>query len=285
MTIFKPNPPETPNEKELPYHNIYEEACGSLEGKSSPFKPVIDFVKRAVRESSKEKVDMLAIGCEYGTWEGRVKESLKSRKLIEKIRGSLKKILGEKERKKLRIVGLDFEVKPLSVAKKKGIIPEVVGGNATSLPFENDSFDIITATLLLQFIPEEERQSVIQEVNRVLKKGGKYQFLIPGSSHLKEIKKYLEEAMKRAGLSESTAGLSIPLEKVKDYFPKAEIEERRTEIKPTQEQYEALVRAQIYNLVDDTKEQEEVFRKHKELVPKPPEKLTIDWLMVEGKND
>ncbi len=54
-------------------------------------------------------------------------------------------------------------------------IVEVVEAPAERLPFEDDSFDTVTGTLVLCTVPEP--QAALREVARVLKPGGRFLFL------------------------------------------------------------------------------------------------------------
>ena len=53
----------------------------------------------------------------------------------------------------------------------------VIQGNAENLPFENDSFDLIYSTNVLEHVQNPKK--VLEESVRVLKKGGFLQFVIP----------------------------------------------------------------------------------------------------------
>lgn len=46
-------------------------------------------------------------------------------------------------------------------------------GEATALPFEDRSFDLVTASYLLHILDPEERRSVLSEIARVLRPGGR----------------------------------------------------------------------------------------------------------------
>ena len=56
-----------------------------------------------------------------------------------------------------------------------------IGGLADSLPFANDSFDVITASWLLEHLAQPE--SVFKEIQRVLDHDGKFIFLTPNFNH------------------------------------------------------------------------------------------------------
>lgn len=72
-----------------------------------------------------------------------------------------------------RLVGLDLTPGMLEVAREKsaGLDVEFVVGDATALPFDDGSFDLVTCQQGLQFFPERER--ALAEFVRVLAPGGR----------------------------------------------------------------------------------------------------------------
>lgn len=75
-----------------------------------------------------------------------------------------------------RVTGIDTSDAMLQVARYKNIDAEFKLGNAENIPFENESFDIISSITMLEFVDNQD--NVIQEIRRVLRKGG---WLILGS--------------------------------------------------------------------------------------------------------
>lgn len=75
-----------------------------------------------------------------------------------------------------KVVGLDFSQKMLEIAKNKlkqtNFSPQtsLIQGDAMSLPFENDSFDLVTIGFGLRNVPDAFQ--VLKEMKRVLKPGG-----------------------------------------------------------------------------------------------------------------
>ncbi len=69
-----------------------------------------------------------------------------------------------------KIIGLDFSDKMLEIARKKHAGIEFLQGDCTQLPFEDESFDICTISFGLRNI--ENMQKALDEIYRVLKKGG-----------------------------------------------------------------------------------------------------------------
>ncbi len=72
-----------------------------------------------------------------------------------------------------RAVGVDLTPAMLSVAREKseGLPIEYVEGDATALPFEDGSFDLVTCQQGLQFFPD--RAAALGEMRRVLVPGGR----------------------------------------------------------------------------------------------------------------
>jgi SAM-dependent methyltransferase len=69
------------------------------------------------------------------------------------------------------VVGLDTDPEMLAVAKKTVTGKfECREADATEMPFENDSFDVVLCQQGLQFIPE--KQTAVNEMYRVLKPAG-----------------------------------------------------------------------------------------------------------------
>lgn len=83
----------------------------------------------------------------------------------------------------LKLTGLDINPEYLNAAKETIDSPRIkfIKGDATNLPFENNSFDQIIASEILEHIKEDER--VIEEVYRVLKPGGKVIITVPNKNY------------------------------------------------------------------------------------------------------
>ncbi|MGV3623176.1 MAG: class I SAM-dependent methyltransferase [Archangium sp.] len=74
-----------------------------------------------------------------------------------------------------QIVGVDLSSAQLSAARKNHPALPVLRGDATRLPFENDTFDRVHCSWLLEHVPSPV--AVLREVRRVLKPGGFCQFV------------------------------------------------------------------------------------------------------------
>ena len=75
-----------------------------------------------------------------------------------------------------RVSGIDLSTSSLQEARRRDETGSVSyhSGNATSLPFADQSFDVVTAMDLLEHV--EQPDQVIREAARVLKKGGLFFF-------------------------------------------------------------------------------------------------------------
>ncbi len=72
-----------------------------------------------------------------------------------------------------RAVGVDLTPAMLAVARERteGLPVELIEGDATALPFEDGSFDVVTCQQGLQFFPD--RELAMREIRRVLAPGGR----------------------------------------------------------------------------------------------------------------
>ncbi|NJE84279.1 class I SAM-dependent methyltransferase [Thermococcus sp. CX2] len=66
------------------------------------------------------------------------------------------------------VIGLDASEGMLEIARAKGL--NCIKGDAYSLPFPDESFDLVLSVTMFEFIHEPEK--VIAEIHRVLKPGG-----------------------------------------------------------------------------------------------------------------
>ena len=72
------------------------------------------------------------------------------------------------------IVGIDFDY--LSLTKHKTIINKL-RGDVTTLPFPDDTFDLVTSNMVFEHLGDPENQ--LKEISRVLVRGGKLIFHTP----------------------------------------------------------------------------------------------------------
>lgn len=115
-----------------------------------------NFLKKAISEIPSKNINVLDIAC--GT--GRM----------------LPEIF--KTKKKIKYIGLDSSNEMFNELKKKEVFRKnkkdisLVLSDATKLPFKDNSFDIVYTYHLLWHIPENDQETVINEMLRVTKKGG-----------------------------------------------------------------------------------------------------------------
>ncbi len=75
-----------------------------------------------------------------------------------------------------KVLGIDLSEDMIEIAKKKNKFENLKFevGDATKLPFKNNSFDAITASFGLHEMPKEIMLKVLEEVKRVLKDNGQF---------------------------------------------------------------------------------------------------------------
>lgn len=92
--------------------------------------------------------------------------------------GDLAIFICESASRKINVVGYDLNNNMLDIArykaKKVGVSPEFIQGNAASTPFKNEEFDCITIGFGFRNLTWDnpDRDSHIREMNRILKKEG-----------------------------------------------------------------------------------------------------------------
>ena len=102
-------------------------------------------------------------------------------------------------------VGVDISAAMLSRAARKIVAAEMTNvalrfGRADSLPFEDDSFDVVISSFMLPHIARRERTAVLAEMGRVLRPGGRFGLFLargeiaPLFSTRDELERYLTDA-------------------------------------------------------------------------------------------
>lgn len=84
--------------------------------------------------------------------------------------------------KSCNVIGLDFSLKMLEIAQKKYNWVKFVEGDCTNLPFENNSFDVVTISFGLRNI--EDYNKALNEIYRVLKPNGQFMHLDFGKKNI-----------------------------------------------------------------------------------------------------
>lgn len=109
-----------------------------------------------ITELVQEPVDkILDIGCSYG-W-----------------------TLGALAGKADELWGIDVEQSALSIAEKTYPYLKLIHQSAAKLPFENEMFEVVILSEVIEHVGDENKQFVIDEAWRVLKKGGLFIFTAP----------------------------------------------------------------------------------------------------------
>lgn len=91
------------------------------------------------------------------------------------------------------VVGIDYDIDSL---KKHENISYKIRGNISELPFKDNSFDIVTANMVLEHVMDPE--STFKEINRILKPHGIFIFHTPNIYGYKAIlSRIIPDKMKR----------------------------------------------------------------------------------------
>jgi len=133
MNVFKN--PDTANN----YDAYYQTELG---------KKVDEIEKRIISNLIKDmpRYPMLELGCGTGHWSAFfIEEGFK-------------------------LTGIDISKAMLRLAKQKDINADFYIANAQKLPFNSDSFQIVSSITMLEFV--EDRDKVLLEIYRILKPGG-----------------------------------------------------------------------------------------------------------------
>ena len=87
----------------------------------------------------------------------------------------------------MKCIGIDMDKASLNIAEEgyeyfesiSNAGAEFIEGSAYSLPFDNDSFDLIVCSEVLEHL--HEYNDAVKEIHRVLKPGGKFYVSVPAS--------------------------------------------------------------------------------------------------------
>lgn len=83
------------------------------------------------------------------------------------------------------VTATDISDAMLQIAKQKNLNANFIKADSSKIPFEDNSFDIISSITMLEFV--EEQDKVLEEIHRVLKPGG--YFILGSLNALSEIGK------------------------------------------------------------------------------------------------
>ncbi len=93
--------------------------------------------------------------------------------------GALLRELSRRPGPPRRAVGVDSSARMLAAAGHLSPGWKLVEADARSLPFENDSFDVVTAAYLLHVLDHGDRNRVLEEIARVLRPAGRLVTVTP----------------------------------------------------------------------------------------------------------
>lgn len=87
-------------------------------------------------------------------------------------------ILAKEKYSHIKMVGVDIDPKVLSIARKKSqaakLEIEFLETSSGKLPFDNASFNVIVSSLVFHHLPTNVKKQTIEEIYRILKKGGRF---------------------------------------------------------------------------------------------------------------
>ena len=104
-----------------------------------------------------------------------------------------------------QVIGLDFNARPLPVAKARALTTSQASGD--QLPFPDASFDLVTLLDTVEHIPNE--LGVFAEAYRVLKPGGKLMVTVPAFMWLWSYNDVINEHQRRYTIPELRQKLEI----------------------------------------------------------------------------
>lgn len=93
--------------------------------------------------------------------------------------GAVLRGLASRRTRPQRVVGLDQSKAMLARVPPLGMGWTLVEGDATALPFDDGSFDVVVATYLLHVLDETARERAVKEARRVLRGGGRLATVTP----------------------------------------------------------------------------------------------------------
>ena len=75
--------------------------------------------------------------------------------------------------------GVDMDAESLSVARASATNAQFIYQDGTSLPFSDDSFDVVILSDVLEHVPRSQQRDVLLEARRVIRTGGKLILTVP----------------------------------------------------------------------------------------------------------
>jgi len=115
---------------------------------SKKHKGVLEYVNAALNRIDKDMIDFCDAGCGNGIYLGYLKN----------------------KHSNINLCGFDFSEKIVEIAKNNTNIEKIKVGNLESMPFDDESFDLILCTQVIEHLLNDKKG--ISELYRTLKKGG-----------------------------------------------------------------------------------------------------------------
>ena len=122
--------------------------------------------------------------------------------------------LAEKNLNNLSMTSVDINHEALRTAKKNVRNVNFIEANTENLPFEDETFDVVTMFYVIEHLPQEKEREIIKEISRVIKTSGKFicvthnnqwfvnlfdiAYWITGHRHYK--RSFLEEMLEDSGM-------------------------------------------------------------------------------------
>lgn len=119
---------------------------------------------------------------------------------------------------RLRVVGLDFSVPALSLAKKHNGDGRrhFVCSDMRTPPFQSGTFDAVVSSLSLQYLDKDDFASALGEFRRILRPGGKLVFSYINPDH-----RLNKPHIDRLAAAERPTTLALELHEIRDIVPRA----------------------------------------------------------------
>ncbi|MBT6494920.1 MAG: class I SAM-dependent methyltransferase [Planctomycetaceae bacterium] len=91
------------------------------------------------------------------------------------------------DRRELELFQLDPSLKTVEAARQRSEVPQRVSiGYVQDMPFDNDQFDAVVASELLEHLTDEILAAALVEIARVLRPGGHFLGTVPAGENLEE---------------------------------------------------------------------------------------------------
>jgi ubiquinone/menaquinone biosynthesis C-methylase UbiE len=149
-------------------------------------------------------------------------------------------------KKEAKCSGIDISETLIKLARKRCPEVDFEVGSMLKLPYKDNSFDVVTMSLALHYV--DNIKTVLEEVNRVLKKGGLFYYSTDSLAYL-IAERYEDNDYKIKGICEFTdkrTGKTIVIGNTKDEGP------REWEMLPGMKikNYKKQFRTQLKSLID-----------------------------------